>query len=91
MGLKDIKAQKFEHNSLFPLQVAQLMHIGEVTGNLAKMLAKVRENYHKSVDYTLKNLSTMIEPLMIFLVALIVGSILLAVMLPFFYIGSTIH
>jgi type IV pilus assembly protein PilC len=91
MGLKDIKAQKFEHNSLFPLQVAQMMHIGEATGNLAKMLAKVRENYHKSVDYTLKNLSTMIEPLMIFLVALIVGSILMAVMLPFFYIGSTIH
>ncbi len=91
MGLKDIKAQKFEHNSLFPLQVAQMMHIGEVTGNLAKMLTKVRENYHKSVDYTLKNLSTMIEPLMIFMVALLVGSILLAVMLPFFYIGSTIH
>jgi len=91
MGLKDLKAQKFEHNSLFPLQVAQLIHIGEVTGNLAKMLVKIRDNYHKSVDYTLKNLSTMIEPLMIFLVALIVGSILLAVMLPFFYIGSTIH
>ncbi len=91
MGLKDLKAQKFEHNSLFPLQVAQLIHIGEVTGNLAKMLVKIRENYHKSVDYTLKNLSTMIEPLMIFLVAALVGSILLAVMLPFFYIGSTIH
>jgi type IV pilus assembly protein PilC len=91
MGLKDLRAQKFEHNALFPLQIAQLIHIGEVTGNLSKMLVKIRDNTHKSVDYTLKNLSTMIEPLMIFLVALIVGSILLAVMLPFFYIGSTIH
>lgn len=91
MGLKDIKTQTFEEHPLFPLQVAQMIHIGEVTGGLAKMLMKIRENYHKSVDYSLKNLSTMVEPLMIFFVALLVGSILLAVMLPFFYIGSTIH
>lgn len=91
MGLKDIRAQQFEYNPLFPLQVAQLVHIGEVTGTIAKMLAKIRSNYKKSIDYTLKNLSTIIEPLMIFIVAALVGSILLGVMLPFFYIGSTIR
>ena len=90
MGLEDIKAQKFKENKLFPLQVAQLIHIGELTGSIAKMLNKIRDNYHKSINYTLKNISTMIEPIMIFIVALLVGSILLAVMLPFFYIGTTI-
>ena len=90
MGLEDIKTQKFEKNKLFPLQVAQMIHIGEVTGTIDKMLIKIRKNYHKSIDYTLKNISTMIEPIMIFIVALLVGSILLAVMLPFFYIGTTI-
>lgn len=90
MGLEDIKAQKFKEHKLFPLQVAQLIHIGELTGSIGKMLMKIRENYHKSIDYTLKNISAMIEPLMIFFVALLVGSILLAVMLPFFYIGTTI-
>jgi type II secretory pathway component PulF len=90
MGLEDIKAQKFKKNRLFPLQVAQMIHIGELTGTISKMLMKVRQNYHKSIDYTLKNVSTMIEPIMIFIVAILVGSILLAVMLPFFYIGSTI-
>jgi len=90
MGLEDIKAQKFKENKLFPLQVAQLIHIGEITGAIDKMLIKIRDNYHKSINYTLKNLSTVIEPLMIFIVAILVGSILLAVMLPFFYIGSTI-
>ncbi len=90
MGLEDIKTQKFKKNKLFPLQVAQLIHIGELTGAIAKMLMKIRENYHKNIDYTLKNMSTMIEPIMIFVVAVLVGSILLAVMLPFFYIGSTI-
>ncbi len=90
MGLEDIKAQKFKKNKLFPLQVAQLIHIGEATGTIDKMLLKIRDNYHKSINYTLKNISTMIEPLMIFIVAILVGSILLAVMLPFFYIGTTI-
>ncbi|MBU1018198.1 type II secretion system F family protein [Patescibacteria group bacterium] len=90
MGLEDIKAQKFKEHKLFPLQVAQLIHIGEITGTIDKMLMKIRDNYHKSINYTLKNLSTIIEPLMIFIVAILVGSILLAVMLPFFYIGTTI-
>jgi type II secretory pathway component PulF len=90
MGLEDIKAQKFKENKLFPLQVAQMIHIGELTGAISRMLMKIRENYHKNIDYTLKNMSTMIEPIMIFIVAVLVGSILLAVMLPFFYIGTTI-
>ena len=90
MGLEDIKSQQYKKNRLFPLQVAQMIHIGELTGTIAKMLMKVRQNYHKSIDYTLKHISTMIEPLMIFIVAVLVGSILLAVMLPFFYIGTTI-
>jgi len=91
MGLKDIKTQKFEKNKFFPLQMAQLMHIGETTGRIADMLVKLKNNFHKSIDYTLRNISTMIEPIMIFIVAALVGSILLAVMLPFFYIGTTIH
>ncbi|MBN2086951.1 type II secretion system F family protein [Candidatus Peregrinibacteria bacterium] len=91
MGLEDIKAQKFKVNKLFPLQMAQLMHIGETTGTIAQMLTKLKQNYHKSIDYKLKNISTVIEPLMIFLVAIIVGVILLAVMMPFFNIGSTIN
>ncbi|MBN1258711.1 type II secretion system F family protein [Candidatus Peregrinibacteria bacterium] len=90
MGLEDIKAQKFKENKLFPLQVAQLLHIGETTGSIGDMFAKIKKNYHKSIDYTLGNISNMVEPIMIFFVAAIVGSILLAVMLPFFNIGSTI-
>ncbi len=91
MGLIDIKEGKFVKNKLFPIQVAQLVHIGESTGSLDTMFYKIRDNYHKSLDYKLKNISTMIEPIMIFFVAALVGSILLAVMLPFFYIGTTIN
>lgn len=90
MGLEDIRKQIYKKNKLFPLQVAQMIQIGEVTGTIAEMSTKIRQNYHKSINYKLKNISTMIEPLMIFFVALLVGSVLLAVMLPFFYIGTTI-
>lgn len=91
MGLENLRAQKFKEDPLFPLNVAQLIHIGESTGNMATMFAKIKKNYHKSIDYTLRNVSTLIEPIMILIVALLVGSILLAVMLPFFYIGTTVQ
>jgi type II secretory pathway component PulF len=90
MGLIDIKAQKFKEHPLFPLQVAQLIHIGETTGTISEMLFKIKKNYHKSIEYILKNISTVIEPVMILIMATMVGTILMAVMLPFFYIGSTI-
>ena len=91
MGLEDIRTQKFREHPLFPLQMAQMIHIGETTGTIAKMLMKIKHTYHKSIDYSLKNISTLVEPLMIFIVAALVGTILMAVMLPFFYIGSTIN
>lgn len=90
MGLVNIREQKFKEHKLFPLQMAQLIHIGESTGNIALMFEKIKKNYHKSIDYTLRNISILIEPVMIFIVAALVGSILMAVMLPFFYIGTTI-
>ncbi|MFH0821071.1 MAG: type II secretion system F family protein, partial [Candidatus Peregrinibacteria bacterium] len=91
MGLKNIEDKHFKEDKLFPLQFSQLVHIGESTGTISQMLMKLRQNYHKSIDYKLKNISTVIEPLMIMVVAFLVGSILLAVMLPFFYIGTTIN
>ena len=91
MGLKDIESKSFKEDKLFPLQFAQLIHIGETTGTMDEMLFKLRQNYHKSINYKLKNISTVVEPMMIMIVALLVGTILLAVMMPFFYIGTTIN
>ena len=90
MGLEDIKTQKFKKHKLFPLQMAQLMHIGESTGKISEMLLKLKSNYRKSIDYKLKNISTMIEPIMIFIVAALIGTILLAVVIPIFNLGQTI-
>ena len=91
MGLEDAKNHKYKEHPLFPLQMAQMIHIGETTGTIAQMMMKLKSNYTKNINYILKNISSMIEPIMIIIVAGLVGSILLAVMLPFFYIGTTIH
>lgn len=91
MGLKNIEDKHFKEHRFFPLPFSQLVHIGETTGTLSQMMGKLRQNYRKSVDFKFKNISTIIEPMMILVVAGLVGSILLAVMLPFFYIGTTIH
>jgi type II secretory pathway component PulF len=91
MGFEDIKTGKFRKNRLFPIEMAQLIHIGESTGKIAAMMEKLKSNYHKNIEYTLRNISAIIEPLMIFLVAILVGTILLAVMLPFFNIGNVIR
>ena len=90
MGLEDLRASKFSHNRWFPLDIVQMIHIGETTGTLSEMFLKIKKNMRKSIDYTLRNISTLIEPVMIFFIAALVGSILLAVMLPFFYIGNTV-
>ena len=91
MGLEDAKNHKYKEHPLFPLQMAQMIHIGETTGTIAQMMMKLKKDYTKNINYILKNISSMIEPIMIIIVAGLVGSILLAVMLPFFYIGTTIH
>lgn len=91
MGIEDLENEKIIEDPMFPLQVAQLIHIGEVTGTISKMLDKIQSNYKKSINFSLKNISTVIEPLMIFIVALIIGFTILAVMIPFFKIGTVIH
>jgi type IV pilus assembly protein PilC len=84
MGLINLQKEEFLYNFYFPLQVAQMVHIGEETENLVPMLEKIKEDYMNKIDTTLKTFSSLLEPVMILFVGLAVGGILLAVMLPFF-------
>lgn len=84
MGLINLQKEEFLYNRYFPLQVAQMLHIGEETENLVPMLEKIKEDYMNKIDTTLKTFSSLLEPVMILFVGLAVGGILLAVMLPFF-------
>ncbi len=74
----------FEKSWLFPPLVTQMTAIGEQTGSLDYMLAKISDFYEDDVDRTVDTLKSLIEPLMIVFLAAVVGTIVLAIMVPMF-------
>ena len=69
---------------VFPPLVTQMIAIGEETGALDQMLAKVADFYEMDVDNTVDRLKSLIEPLLIVFLAGVVGLIVAAIMLPMF-------
>jgi len=77
-------SQGLSGSSHFTPLVLHMLKVGEEAGALDEMLNKVADFYEDEVKYTVDRLSSIIEPLMIFGLAIIVGIILAAVMLPMF-------
>ena len=77
-------ADPLEKSWVFPPLVTQMVSIGETTGSLDYMLEKIAEFYEDDVDRTVDSLKSLIEPLMILLLAGIVGFIVAAIMMPMF-------
>lgn len=75
---------------VFPPLVGQMIAIGEQTGQLDYMLGKVADFYEEDVDRTVDTLKSLIEPLMIVLLAFVVGFIVIAIMVPMFSIYTEI-
>ncbi|AOV07599.1 type II secretion system F family protein [Sporosarcina ureilytica] len=69
---------------LFPPLVTQMTSIGEQTGSLDYMLEKVADFYEDDVDRSVDTIKSLIEPIMIILLAGIVGTIVLSIMVPMF-------
>ncbi|MEK4084713.1 type II secretion system F family protein [Psychrobacillus sp. FSL K6-1415] len=69
---------------IFPPLVTQMTSIGESTGSLDYMLEKIADFYEDDVDRTVDTLKSLIEPLMIVFLAAIVGTIVMAIMIPMF-------
>ncbi|WP_153721340.1 type II secretion system F family protein [Sporosarcina cascadiensis] len=68
----------------FPPLIPHMIAIGEETGSLDSMLAKVADFYEKEVEAATDRLKALIEPIMIVFLAAIVGTIVLAIMMPMF-------
>jgi type IV pilus assembly protein PilC len=77
-------AQPLIENAIFPPMVAQMVKIGEETGELEKMLGKIADFYEDEVDASIQSLTSIIEPLMMILVGLMVGVIIIAMYMPMF-------
>ncbi|MDQ4019602.1 MAG: type II secretion system F family protein [Actinomycetota bacterium] len=71
-------------NPIFPPMVAQMVRVGEETGELEKMLGKIADFYEDEVDSSIATLTSIIEPLMMILVGAMVGVIIISMYLPMF-------
>jgi type IV pilus assembly protein PilC len=67
---------------LFPPMLTSMIRVGEETGALPDMLSRIAEIYDDEVDYAIEGLTTLIEPALIVLMAIIVGTIVVALFLP---------
>jgi len=77
-------AQPLVDNDIFPPMVAQMVKIGEETGELEKMLSKIADFYEEEVDQAVANLLTLMEPVMILFLGTTVGGIVISMYLPLF-------
>ena len=68
----------------FPVEVVQMINVGEESGTLDKMLIKMADFYDKLIGYQVKRLSEMIEPAFLIFVGGIVRFIMLSMLLPIF-------
>jgi type IV pilus assembly protein PilC len=75
---------------VFPPLVTQMISIGEETGSLDEMLAKVADFYEKEVETGTDRLKALIEPLMIVFLASVVGTIVISIIVPMFEVYKTI-
>jgi type IV pilus assembly protein PilC len=80
-----------ESEPVFPPMVTRMIAVGEETGDIDGMLAKIAEFYESEVDATVKALTSIMEPLMIIVVGAIVGVIVISMYLPMFTVYELIE
>ena len=71
-----------EASGVFPPMVISMVDVGEETGQLPEMLLKIAEVYDDEVDNAVEGLTSLLEPIMIVVLALIVGTIVIALFMP---------
>lgn len=81
-------AMPMEASGVFPGMVVSMVDVGEETGALPEMLVRVADGYDEEVDMAVEALTSIIEPIMIVVLALIIGTIVIAMFVPLISIVS---
>ncbi|MBD3655333.1 type II secretion system F family protein [Marinobacter sp.] len=76
--------------NVFPVMAVQLTAIGEESGNLDEMLAKVADHYESVVDDMVDNLTALMEPMIMAVLGVLVGGLIVAMYLPIFQMGAVV-
>jgi type II secretory pathway component PulF len=84
-------AQPLAQSKLFPQLMVDLVKIGEETGDVPGSLANLADTYEGELQISLRIMTTLIEPLLIVVMAVGVGFLLLSVLLPMFKLISSIN
>jgi len=81
-------APTLKRSGIFPSLIAGMVDVGEQTGALPEMLMKIADNCDEEVNNAANALTSLLEPILIVILAVIVGSIVVAVFLPLIAIGT---
>jgi len=79
-----------QQTGLFPAMAVQMVAIGEESGSLDHMCAKLADFYEEEVDALVDNLTALLEPLIMVVLGILVGGLVVAMYLPIFKIGAAI-
>ncbi len=82
--------QALQTNAYFPSSVSHMLAIGEKSAQLSTMLGYIADHYQTQLDRTLDNLSKLIEPVIMMLLAVMIGGVVIAMYLPIFKISTAI-
>lgn len=83
-------ASAMKESPVFPVMVSQMIDVGEETGNLDKMLIKVAENYERRIDAFTKNISSIIEPIIMLVVGGAIGFVIVSIIMPIYKMTQTL-
>ncbi|MGH7587918.1 MAG: type II secretion system F family protein [Gemmatimonadota bacterium] len=87
----DTISDPLRRSGVFPPMVTQMIHVGEHTGGLDAMLAKVADFYEDEVEAAVGALTSIIEPVMIVVLGAVVGGMVIAMYLPIFDLIQTVQ
>lgn len=83
-------SQQMANEKVFPNMITQMISIGEYSGSLEVMLAKVADAFDQEIEATTDQLTSLIEPVMIAFIGLIIGGMVVTLYLPIFSIYNVI-
>jgi len=83
-------ASVFEKSPSVPIMVSQMLNVGEKTGRLDMILDKIASFYSREIDNLLRNLVTLIEPIVMVVIGVAVGLMIAAIILPMYNLASAI-
>jgi len=83
-------AEPLEESKIFPIMVTQMISIGEQTGALEQMLAKIADFYEEEVEVAVDGMTALMEPIIMAFLGVVIGGLVIAMYLPIFQMASVV-